>query len=192
MTQLSLKYKLAIAGILLLGVVQYGVFPLYDWRDAMVTHIQKLNRAVARKQDLLAHIGDIRNSWQAAEGKLKEVEKYYQTGYADTQALQLGLQKKLEKICADAGAKVLNMDWLPVSSGDITQAPLKLRMEVVPDKLYKILCDIESDPLFYTVDILRITARPTAEPLTVEMDVSAYGIGKPKTSSPVKKPSHVQ
>lgn len=192
MTQLSLKYKLAISGVLLLLVVQYGLLPLYDWRDEVITHVQKLNRSVARKKDLLSHTDDIRKTWQSAETQVKEVEKYYQPGYADTQALQLGLQKKLEKICSEAGAKVLNMDWLPVSEGDVTQAPLKVRMEAAPDNLYKILYDIENDPFFYSVDIMRITARSTSESLIAEMDISSYGIPKKKALSAVKKSSHVQ
>ncbi len=192
MTQLSLKYKLAVAGFLLLLVVQYGLLPLYEWRDAVVVHVQKLNRSVARKKDLLSHTDEIRKTWQSAESQIKEVEKYYQSGYADNRALQLGLQKKLEKICSEAGAKIMNMDWLSVSEGDVTQAPLKVRMEVVPDRLYKILYDIENDPFFYSVDIMRITARPTSEPLIVEMDISSYGIPKKKALSAVKKSSHVQ
>ena len=192
MTQLSLKYKLAISGVLLLLVVQYGLLPLYDWRDAVIVHVQKLNRSVMRKKELLAHTDEIRKTWQSAETQIKAVEKYYQSGYADNQALQLGLQKKLEKICSETGAKVMNMDWLPVSEGDVTQAPLKVRMEVLPDKLDKILYDIENDPFFYSIDIIRITARPTSESLIVEMDISSYGIPKKKALSAVKKPSHVQ
>ncbi|MBI5591218.1 MAG: hypothetical protein HY881_12120 [Deltaproteobacteria bacterium] len=174
--QLSVKYKIALGCILLILTVQYGLMPLYDWREAAIAHILKLNRSVARKKDLLSHVSDIKDGWQLAMERLQEIERYYQTGFSDPQALQLGLQKKVEKICSEAGVKILNMDWLPVSEGDVIQAPIKLRLEVVPDMLYKILCDMENDALFYSIDILRITARPNAETLTVELDMSSYGI----------------
>lgn len=173
---LSIKYKLAIGAILLILVFQYGLMPLYDWREASIAHIQKLNRTLAKKNDLLRHTSEIQDRWQQAQTRLQEIERYYQSGFSDTQALQLGLQKRVEKICSEAGAKISNMDWLPVSEGDVIQSPIKLRLEAAPDKLYKILCDMESDAFFYSVDILRITARPNAETLMVELDMSSYGL----------------
>jgi hypothetical protein len=173
---LSIKHKMALAAILMLLMLQYGLLPLYDWREAAIEHIQKLNRSLAKKNDLLRHTSDIQDSWQQAQARIQEIEKYYQSGFSDNQSLHLGLQKKVEKICAEVGAKIINMDWLPISEGDVIQAPIKLRMEASPENLYRILCDIENDALFYSVDIMRITARSNSEALMVDLDMTSYGI----------------
>ena len=173
---LSVKHKIVLAAVLLFMVVQYGLIPLIDWRESVTDHIQKLNRSIAKKKDLLSRTNDIQDSWQQAQTRIQEIGRYYQSDFSDTQALQLGLQKKVEKLCSDAGVKILNLDWLPVSDGDVIQVPIKLRMEAQPDKLYRILCDIENDALFYAIDIMRITARANAEALMVDLDLVSYGI----------------
>ncbi|MEI7590130.1 MAG: GspMb/PilO family protein [Deltaproteobacteria bacterium] len=183
MTQLSLKYKIAVGCVVMLLMIQYGLVPIYEWKTSALEHIQKLNRSLSRKKDLLNHVDDIQDRWQKAMKQLQETERYYQSGFADTQALQLGLQKKIEKICAEAKVNVLNMDWLPVSEGDVIQAPVKLRIEAIPHLLFKILYELENDVFFYSIDIMRITARPNSETLTVELDISAYGVkNKPVNS----------
>ena len=184
--RLTLKYKIAAGCALLLITVQYGLIPVYDWQDSLVAHVRKLNRSLSRKKDLLGHKNDIEERWRRISAQLQETEHYYQSGFADVQSLQLGLQKKVEAMCTEAGIKISNVNWLPVSESDIVRAPVKFRLELTPGKFYRFIHNLENDPLFFSVDILRITTRPDSETFTAELDVSAYGINK---NAPSDNPS---
>ena len=176
--RLTLKYKIAAGCVLLLLTVQYGLVPLYNWQASLRAHVQKLNRSLSRKKDLLGHMDGIQERWQRMSTRLQETEHYYQSDFTDAQALQLNLQKKIEGMCAEAGIKISNVNWLPVSESSIVRAPVKFRLEITPGKFYRLIHNLENDPLFYSIDILRITTRPDSETFTAELDVSAYGINK--------------
>jgi hypothetical protein len=81
----------------------------------------------------------------------------------------------MERLSAASGVKISRTNWLPVSAGEIVQAPMKITCETTPEKLMKFLAAIENGEYFFSVDILRIMSHGNSATLSVEMDVSAYG-----------------
>lgn len=174
--KITWRIKAGLVAALLLGVVKFGLAPLYEWQDETVQRIKVLQKAVAQKKALIGNEHMIDNMLQNAENSFKQAIQFYYTDFSDTQSLQLLLQKEMERLSASAGVKIKNIDWLYPSEGDIIQAPIKLRLEATMDQLIRFIHSIENGKRFLSLNRLRIISRHKASTLNAELDVSAYGV----------------
>ena len=174
--KISWWLRAGLAAVICLFVVKYGLIPFCRWQDETVQKIGRLQGVVARKEALIGGEDEINAQLRRAVLDLEAVEKLYYRNFTDTQALQLWLQKEIERLAAASGVKIKSSDWLYPSEGYIVQVPIKLRCEAEPFQLITFIYAIENSERFFTIDKLMITARDRSATLIVEGDLSAYGI----------------
>ena len=174
--KMSWHLKAGLIAVLLLVAVKFGFVPLYEWQDMTIQKIKALQRGVAQKKALIGREKDIDNLFIKAESSLKTAAGFYARGVSDAQALQLALQKTVEKLSSDCDVEIKSTDWLPPSEGEIVQAPIRVRCEAPPDQLVKFISAIETGNLFRSLDKLTINSRPKASVIKATLDISAYGL----------------
>jgi len=167
---------LGIVALLLL--IQYGLIPLWEWQHTLVRQTLSLKDSVARKKGLIGQEQIMEQALDQVTAFRTELLQRFQMDVTEPQALQLIFQKQVEDMANTFQIKILNVDWLPATSGDILRAPIKFRLEATPEQFLKLVHAIESAPRFHSVDGIRLTTRSKSSTITVEMDVSAYGISK--------------
>jgi Tfp pilus assembly protein PilO len=173
--KMSWRLKAALAAVLVVCVIRFGLVPLFDWHDSAMAKIKVLQGAVARKKALLANEGRLNELLEQARASFNETAQWLYLDVPDAQALQLRLQQELETLALAAGIRIGTTTWLSPSPGDIVQAPVKVRCEGAPDQLMRFIQRIETGERFLTIDRLVITAQGRTSTVTAELDVSAYG-----------------
>lgn len=181
---MSMKMKLsprARAGILLIcGLVlfRYGLLPFYHWRAETIQEIKMLQRSVARKKALVGREKQIALELKQAESAFTGAAKFYYRDFPDTRALQLKLQKELERLAKTCGVEIKSSDWLYPSEGSIVQVPIKIECAAAPRQIISFIHALESAGHFFTIDQLDMVARHRASTLNVRLVVSAYQLMK--------------
>lgn len=179
-----MKIKLsprARAGILLIcGLVlfRYGLIPFYHWRAETVQEIKMLQHSVARKKAMVGREKQIALELKQAESAFTEAAKFYYRDFTDTRALQLKLQKELERLSQTCGVKIKSSDWLYPTEGYIVQVPIKIECDAATPRIIKFIHALESAGHFFTIDQLDMIARHRTSTLNVRMVVSAYQLMK--------------
>jgi len=167
---------LGMVAVILL--TQYGLIPLWNWQHAMVRQDVSLKAAVARKKGLIGQEQVIEKALEQATAYRKELILRFETDIIETQTLQLVYQKQVEELAKTLQIKIINVDWLPATRGDVMRAPIKFRLESTPEQFIKLVNAIETAPKFRSIDGIRLTTRAKSPTVTVELDISAYGISK--------------
>jgi Tfp pilus assembly protein PilO len=175
MTQRT-KAGLVVAGVLIF--LQFVLTPFYEWQDQRLENLQTMVRSVYKKKALLDK-GDLLN--QAMEKGQAAVERTMRNFYpdiADPQALQLTLQKDMEKLSALHTIKIVNTDWLPPVEGRVIQSPIKIMCEGSAAHVLSFIAAIEAAEHFVSIDSLKINSSGKADKIGLVMAISAYGLKK--------------
>lgn len=171
------RVKAGIIAIICIALVRFILLPLYEWQNVAKQRIMVFKRAVAQKKAMIGSESRLDSMLQRAEALQKAAAQFFYQDFAESQSLQLTMQKEIERSAATIGIKINSTDWLPISEGSIVQIPIKIRCEATPDQILKFLQDMESGKRFFSVDRFRLSRRsPSDSLLTAELDVSAYGV----------------
>ena len=174
--KISWRLKVGLVFIFCLVLAKFVLAPLCEWRSENIQSIKLYKRAVAQKKRLIGSEGRINSTLQKAESSYKKASEFYYQDFSDAQALQLKLQKKMERLSESCGVTIKSTDWLYPSEGHIVQAPIKIKCEAAPDRIIEFIHAVESEKHFFSVDRLKITSRAKSSTVHAELDVSAYGI----------------
>lgn len=174
--KMSWRAKAGLAVALCLVLTKFSLVPLHEWQDETIQRIKVFQKVVAQKKALIGNESSINTVLKNAESSFKDVARFYYRDFSDTQSLQLMLQKEMERLSTSCGVKIKSSDWLYPSEGYIVQAPIKIRCEAEPQQIIKFIYAIENGERFFSVDRLKMTSRGKSSTLSVELDVSAYGI----------------
>jgi Tfp pilus assembly protein PilO len=174
--KLSWRIKAGMIVILSLFLMRFGLVPLYEWQGEIKQRIMVFKRAVAQKKAMIGSERRMDSLLQRAESRQKAVAQFFYQGYAESQTIQLAMQKEIERSAASIGVKINSTDWLPISEGDIVQVPIKIKCVATPDQILKFLQNMESGKRFFSVDRLSLSRRRRSAVLSAELDVSAYGV----------------
>ncbi|NIA11249.1 MAG: hypothetical protein GWP10_16385 [Nitrospiraceae bacterium] len=174
--RVSWQIKAGLVTVLCLVLIKFLLVPLYEWQDETIQRIKVLQKVVVQKKALVGNESRLNTLLQKEESSFKEISKFYYHNFSDAQALQLKLQKKMERLSASCEVKIKSTDWLYPSEGHIVQAPIKIRCEAVPNQIIKFIHAIESSRHFFSIDRLKIISRAKSSVIYVELDVSAYGV----------------
>ncbi len=172
----SSRIKWGLALVVVLLILKAGLDPLFQWRDSMMTDIQRLKGTIAKKEALLQHRDTLEEQRKMAKASLEKLAGMYVTDYKDAQALQLGLQQTIEALAKKHNIAIERTDWLPVLPGKVLKAPVKVRFSGLPDNVLAFLSNLENQHTFVAIDILKLYAKPDMPELTGEIDVAAYGV----------------
>ena len=170
----QLKTGLIVAACLIL--IKFGLIPLYDWRSQIMLDISRFREAIAVKKTLVGKRDRLQGTLQEAKTAHETVTKFYHKGFSDPESLQLALQKEIEAISSTAGLSIRSKEWLPSSSGELVQVPIRLMCQAPIDDIIRFIAAVETYERFLTIDRLRIFCRPNKDTVSAEFNISAYGI----------------
>lgn len=162
-------------GVFLL-FIQYGVFPLRDWQQTLVRKTVSLKATVSNKKSLIGQDKVIETSLEKASAYQQELVKRFEMNFGEPEALQLNFQKQVEELAASLQIKIVNVDWLPGTRKPVVRVPIKFRMEAVPGRFLDFIYAIENADKFRSVDQIRLATRAKSDTVSVELDISAYGL----------------
>ena len=172
----QVKAGLAAAGVLIF--VQFVLTPFYQWQDQRLENLQTLMRSVYKKKALLGK-GDMLNQvLEKGNAAVGQTMRYFYADIADAQALQLTLQKDIEKLSALNSIKIVNMDWLHPVEGEVIQSPIKIICEGSANHVFAFIAAIEASERFVSIGSLKINSSGKADKIGVTMEISAYGLKK--------------
>lgn len=171
--------KAGLFAAICLAIIKFVLSPFGEWQDRTIQEIKVLQKAVAVKKALLNNKSRLKAALQKAESCFEETSKLYYHDFSDAQALQLILQKEMERLAVSCKVKIKSSNWLYPSENYVVQAPVKIQCEAEPEQIIKFLYAIESSRYFFSVDRLKTVSRVKASTLIAELDVSAYGIKEP-------------
>lgn len=170
----SLRIQQGFLIILVLVIIKFVVLPFLNWKCDAITEIELLKKAVAHKKAFIDTESQVNRDLQNVKGAFERAAAFYYTDFSDIRAIQLKLQKDIEKICLSAGINVKNTDWLHPSGGTIISVPIKIMMEADLNRLVKFIRAIESHSRFLTLDNLKINSMQNSALLSIMLEVSAY------------------
>ena len=122
----SWRLKAGLAVVLLLVLVRFVLFPLFDWQDETIQKVQILQKAVAQKKALSGNEKEINDLLEQARSSFENTAKLFVKDFSDAQSLQLVMQKEVERLAAASGVQIKRTNWLYPSEGEIVQAPIKI------------------------------------------------------------------
>ncbi|MBF0225767.1 MAG: hypothetical protein HQK76_09960 [Desulfobacterales bacterium] len=172
----KLRLKIGILLITLLSLIKFVFFPLHDWKKEKLENIEVLKLSVNKKRVLVGKESEITALADELKKNTDQFEKYFFSGFKDSQYLQLMLQKELEKIASSTGNLIKNIDWLYATEGDIYKAPITIQCEASPKKIIDLISKIESESYFLPIERLVLSSYGYSPNVIVEISVLAYGI----------------
>ncbi|MEI6102255.1 MAG: type 4a pilus biogenesis protein PilO [Eubacteriales bacterium] len=176
-----IKAGLSIAGVLLF--VQFVLTPFYEWQDQRLENLQTLMRSVYKKKALLGK-GDMLNQvLEKGKASVAQTMRYFYADVAEAQALQLTLQKDIEKLSALNSIRIMSMDWLHPVEGEVIQSPIKIICDGSIDHVLAFIAAIEASERFVSIGSLKINSSGKADKIGVAMEISAYGLKKQAVGS---------
>ena len=168
--------RIGIVLVVVLAIVKFGYVPLSQFQEQTIERITVLQQAIARKKALVGHEHDLDQLVEQAKSAYESVARIYAQNFANAQALQLGLQTRVEKKAAELSVQIKSTDWLYASEGVPVKAALRLKCEGAPSDLLKLIIALESNPPFVTIDRLALDLRPGATIAKLTLDIVAYGL----------------
>jgi hypothetical protein len=172
--------KIALAVVLLLVGIQYGLLPAFEWHGETTGRVVSLRSSIARKKALIGNEARVDDLYRQSVEKLKQWQAFYPAGITDVNDLQLSLQKKVESLATQYGIATSNVDWLPGAAEGLSRATVRFRLETAPEPFMRMLNALETGSRFIAIDGIRIQTRSRSKSeFTAEIDVSAYAIPEP-------------
>ena len=173
---LRVKAGLAIAGVLIFA--QFVLTPFYEWQDQRLENLQTLMRSVYKKKALLGK-GDMLNQvMEKGKAAVEQTMRCFYVDIADPQALQLTLQKDIEKLSVLNSIRIMSMDWLRTVEGEVIQSPIKIICDGSANHVLAFIAAIEASDRFVSIGSLKINSSGKADKIGVAMEISAYGLKK--------------
>jgi len=181
--QISPRLRLGLGAIVAMLIIQYGLLPLLDWQQQRAKRVISLQETISRKKGLIGQEENITTLYEQYQTLRDGLAGRFEADIKDPQTLQLKLQKLIESLSVTLGVKIQNVDWMPVTKTGVVRGPVKFRLETTPELFINLINAIETKSEFLTIDTIRINARPQSLTITVELEISAYGLYARKSAS---------
>jgi len=138
----QVKAGLAVAALLVL--TKFGLVPLYEWRNETLQRIKSLKESVAVKKALVGKKSEYQPLLNKAKTSCETVLQFYYHDFPDPQALQLRLQKEMERLSSSCNVKIKSTEWLYPAKGNVVQAPIKLICEAPINDIVRLIGAVET------------------------------------------------
>lgn|GEM_PF-1981303 len=171
-----IKAGLAIAGVLVFA--QLVLTPFYQWQDQRLENLQSLARNVYKKKALLGNDDKLNQVLEKGKASVEQTLRYFYANVAEAQALQLTLQKDIEKLSALNSIRIVSLDWLHPVEGEVIQSPIKIVCDGSANHVLAFIAAIEASERFVSIGSLKINSAGKADKIGVTMEISAYGLKK--------------
>lgn len=171
-----IKAGLAIAGVLVFA--QFVLTPFYQWQDQRLENLQSLARSVYKKKALLGNDDKLNQVLEKGKASVEQTLLYFYPNIAEAQALQLTLQKDIEKLSALNNIRIMSLDWLHPVEGEVIQSPIKIVCDGSANHVLAFIAAIEASERFVSIGSLKINSAGKADKIGVTMEISAYGLKK--------------
>lgn len=181
-SHMPVRLRVLLAIVAVLAGVQYLLVPLVRWQARTVAEAKELQGAIARKKRFTGTGAKMTESYHQSVQVRDTLRRHFPAGPSDPRSLQLALQQQMEKWTKNFDIRIKNVDWLPIGKEALIRAPVRFQLEAVPDNLMQLLYSLETAPLLYTVEGIRISVAGNKSPaVKAELEVCAYGVaGEPR------------
>ena len=172
------KVKAGLAAALILALIQFVYMPFDEWRLGQLDQLESLIRNIQKKKALVGQEQNLTDTLKDLSLSLQQVTRNYYLDVSDAQALQLSLQKDIEKIAITQRVKINRAEWMYAVESDVLQAPIKVTCEGTAADILRFIHALESAEPFIVVSSLKLMMAGKTDWIGLIMEVSTFGLKK--------------
>lgn len=176
MNNITWKVKAGLMVAAILALIQFVWVPFDEWQTAELDQLESLIRNIQKKKALVGQDQMLSDALKNGKNALQGTMKYYYSDISDAQALQLALQKDIERISAAHRVKINNTEWQFAVESGLIQAPIKVTCEGEPADILRFIHAIESGDRFIAVNTIRLLMAGKTSRIGMVADISAFGL----------------